>query len=142
MGNITPNASQLEAINSIDGPLLISAGPGTGKTATLVNRYANMVNNYGIKPENILMATFTEKAAKEIVTRISAVIPDFDLNDVYIGTFHSICLRIVRDNIAFVPGLKKNFTLMDDFDQKYFLYQKLTYDFSKLPNFSYLVSAD
>lgn len=138
MGNITPNASQLEAINSIDGPLLISAGPGTGKTATLVNRYANMVNNYGINPENILMATFTEKAAKEIVTRISAVIPDFDLNDVYIGTFHSICLRIVRDNIAFVPGLKKNFTLMDDFDQKYFLYQKLTYDFSKLPNFSYL----
>ena len=138
MGNITPNASQLEAINSIDGPLLISAGPGTGKTATLVNRYANMVNNYGINPENILMATFTEKAAKEIVTRISAVIPDFDLNDVYIGTFHSICLRIVRDNISFVPGLKKNFTLMDDFDQKYFLYQKLTYDFSKLPNFSYL----
>lgn len=138
MGNITPNASQLEAINSIDGPLLISAGPGTGKTATLVNRYANMVNNYGINPENILMATFTEKAAKEIVTRISAVIPDFDLNDVYLGTFHSICLRIVRDNIAFVPGVKKNFTLMDDFDQKYFLYQKLTYDFSKLPNFSYL----
>ena len=86
MGNITPNASQLEAINSIDGPLLISAGPGTGKTATLVNRYANMVNNYGINPENILMATFTEKAAKEIVTRISAVIPDFDLNDVYIST--------------------------------------------------------
>ena len=87
MGNITPNASQLEAINSIDGPLLISAGPGTGKTATLVNRYANMVNNYGINPENILMATFTEKAAKEIVTRISAVIPDFDLNDVYIVLF-------------------------------------------------------
>lgn len=138
MGNITPNEAQLEAINLIDGPLLISAGPGTGKTATLVNRYANMVNNYGIKPENILMATFTEKAAKEIVTRISAVIPDFDLNDVYIGTFHSICLRIVRDNIAFVPGLKKNFTLMDDFDQKYFLYQKLAYDFSRLPNFSYL----
>ena len=138
MENITPNASQLEAINLIDGPFLISAGPETGKTATLVNRYANMVNNYGINPENILMATFTEKAAEEIVTRISVVIPDFNLNDVYIGTFHSICLRIVRDNIAFVPGLKKNFTLMDDFDQMNFLYQKLTYDFSKLPNFSYL----
>lgn len=138
MGKALPNSNQLEAINTIDGPLLISAGPGTGKTATLVNRYANMVNNYGVKPENILMATFTEKAAKEIVTRISSVIPDFDLNDVYIGTFHSICLRIVRDNIAFVPGLKKNFTLMDDFDQKYFLYQKLTYDFSKLSHFTYL----
>lgn len=138
MGKMTPNQSQLDAINTIDGPLLISAGPGTGKTATLVNRYANMVNNYAVSPENIMMATFTEKAAKEIVTRISSVIPDFDLNDVYIGTFHSICLRIVRDNIAFVPRLKKNFTLMDDFDQKYFIYQRLTYDFSKLPHFSFL----
>ena len=138
MGGFAPNDMQLKAINTIDGPLLISAGPGTGKTATLVNRYANMVNNHGILPENIMMATFTEKAAKEIVTRISAVIPDFDLNDVYIGTFHSICLRIVRDNITYVPRLKKNFTLMDDFDQKYFIYQRLTYDFSKLPHFSYL----
>lgn len=138
MGKMSPNSNQLEAINTIEGPLLISAGPGTGKTATLVNRYVNMVSNNGIKPENIMMATFTEKAAKEIVTRISSVIPDFDLNDVFIGTFHSICLRIVRDNIAFVPRLKKNFTLMDDFDQKYFIYQRLTYEFSRLPHFSYL----
>ncbi|HQF36814.1 MAG TPA: UvrD-helicase domain-containing protein [Candidatus Dojkabacteria bacterium] len=138
MGKMAPNQRQLEAINTIEGPLFISAGPGTGKTATLVNRYANMVNQHGIQPENIMMATFTEKAAKEIVTRISAAIPDFDLNDVYIGTFHSICLRIVRDNIVFVPRLKKNFTLMDDFDHKYFIYQRLTYDFSKLPHFTYL----
>jgi superfamily I DNA and RNA helicases len=62
MGNVLPNSNQLEAINTIEGPLLISAGPGTGKTATLVNRYANMVNNHGIKPENIMMATFTEKS--------------------------------------------------------------------------------
>lgn len=138
MEKILPNIDQQEAIDTIDGPLLISAGPGTGKTATLVNRYANMVNNFRIKPENIMMATFTEKAAKEIITRISGIIPDFDLNDVYIGTFHSICLRIVRDNIAFIPSLKKNFTLMDDFDQKYFLYQKLNYDFGRLPNFKAL----
>ncbi|WP_207745349.1 ATP-dependent helicase [Clostridium tyrobutyricum] len=136
MAKVVPNKDQQEAINTIDGPLLISAGPGTGKTATLVNRYANMVNNHAIKPENIMMATFTEKAAKEIVTRISSVIPDFDLNDVYIGTFHSICLRIVRDNIAFIPNLKKNFTLMDDFDQKYFIYQKFNYDFGNLPHFN------
>ena len=138
MEKTVPNKDQLEAINTIDGALLISAGPGTGKTATLVNRYANMVNNHGIKPESIMMATFTEKAAKEIVTRISSVIPDFDLNDVYIGTFHSICLRIVRDNIAFVPNLKKNFTLMDGFDQKYFIYQKFSSDFSNLTYFSTL----
>ena len=138
MVKFVPNKDQQEAINTINGPLLISAGPGTGKTATLVNRYANMVNNYGIKPENIMVATFTEKAAKEIVTRISSVIPNFDLNDVYIGTFHSICLRIVRDNIAFIPNLKKNFTLMDDFDQKYFIYQKFNHDFARLAHFNNL----
>lgn len=138
MAEVKPNNEQLKAINTIEGPLLISAGPGTGKTATLVNRYANMVNNHGIKPENILMATFTEKAAKEIITRISNVIKDFDLNDVYIGTFHSICLRIVRDNIAFIPRVKKNFVLMDDFDQKYFLYQRFNNDFCRLPHFSFL----
>lgn len=140
MAKVTPNSDQQKAIDTIDGPLLISAGPGTGKTATLVKRYANMVNNHRIKPENILMATFTEKAAKEIVTRISSVIPDFDLNDVYIGTFHSICLRIVRDNLAFIPTLKKNFTLMDDFDQKYFIYQRYYYDFRPLPHFNDLIS--
>lgn len=135
MAKVVPNIDQQKAIDTIDGPLLISAGPGTGKTATLVNRYKNMVNNHNIRPENIMMATFTEKAAKEIITRISSVIPNFDLNEVYIGTFHSICLRIVRDNIAFIPTLKKNFTLMDDFDQKYFIYQKFNYYFKKLPHF-------
>lgn len=140
MTKVTPNKNQQKAIDTIDGPVLISAGPGTGKTATLVKRYANMVNNHGIKPENILMATFTEKAAKEIITRISSVIPDFDLNDIYIGTFHSICLRIVKDSLAFIPTLKKNFTLMDDFDQKYFIYQRYYYDFRPLPHFNDLIS--
>lgn len=140
MEKVIPNREQQEAIDSITGPVLISAGPGTGKTATLVNRYANMVNKHHIKPENILMATFTEKAAKEIITRISSVILDFDLNDVYIGTFHSICLRIVKDNLEFIPALKKNFTLMDDFDQKYFIYQRYYYDFKPLPHFNDLIS--
>ncbi len=138
MGRFSPNKSQQKAINIVEGPLLISAGPGTGKTATLVNRYANMVNNHGINPENILVTTFTEKAAKEIITRISAVIENVDLNDVYIGTFHSICLRLVRDNISFIPSLKKNFTLMDDFDQKYFIYQH--FNFGYLRSYPLLVN--
>lgn len=138
MTKAEPNKDQQEAIDTIDGPLLISAGPGTGKTATLVNRYLNMLE-HGIKPENILMATFTEKAAKEIITRISQKVSDIDLNEVYIGTFHSICLRIVKDNLAFVPTLKKNFTLMDDFDQKYFIYQRFYYDFKPLPHFEDLI---
>lgn len=136
MGKVMPNEQQRKVVEAIDGPVLISAGPDTGKTATLVNRYANMVNNHHIKPENIMMTMFTEKAAKEIITRISAVVAEFDLNDVYIGTFHSICLRIVRENIAFIPRLKKNFTLMDDFDQKYFLYQRFNYEFGRLLYFS------
>ena len=88
MAKVTPNKDQQEAINTIDGPMLISAGPGTGKTATLVNRYANMVNDHHIIPENILMATFTEKAAKEIITRITSANPNFELNEVNIATFH------------------------------------------------------
>lgn len=138
MGRFSPNKDQQMAIETVEGPLLISAGPGTGKTATLVNRYANMVNNHGISPENILVTTFTEKAAKEIITRISSVIENVDLNDVYIGTFHSICLRIVRDNISFIPTLKKNFTLMDEFDQKYFIYQNFNFGFMELPSFNEL----
>lgn len=133
------NKEQLEAINTINGPLLISAGPGTGKTATLVNRYLNMLQ-HGIEPANILMTTFTEKAAKEIITRISQHLPDLDLNEVYIGTFHSICLRIVRDNLSFIPNLKKNFSLMDDFDQKYFIFQNFNSSFGKLPHFWELFS--
>lgn len=138
MEKMVPNSEQEKAINTIEGPLLISAGPGTGKTATLVNRYAKMVIEHGISPENILVTTFTEKAAKEIITRISYEISDFDLNDVYIGTFHSICLRIVRDNIAFIPYVKKNFVLMDEFDQKYFIYQRFNSEFCRLPHFSVL----
>ncbi|WP_367946441.1 ATP-dependent helicase [Bacillus cereus] len=136
----SPNPDQQKAIDTINGALLISAGPGTGKTATLVNRYVNLIEK-GVRPENILMATFTEKAAKEIITRISSVVPDLDLNEVYIGTFHSLCLRIVKDNLAFIPTLKKNFTLMDDFDQKYFIYQNFNFAFGKLPHFWDLFSS-
>ena len=65
------NDKQLEAIKSIDGPLLIVAGPGTGKTYTLINRALNLIVNYGVSPSSILFATFTEKAASELITRLS-----------------------------------------------------------------------
>lgn len=139
MKEFIPNKEQEKAISTVYGPVLIAAGPGTGKTATLVNRYANMVNYHHIEPKSILMATFTEKASKEIITRISSLIPNFDLSDVHIGTFHSICLKIVKNNLAFTPNLRKNFTLMDDFDQKYFIYQRYYRDFKSLPNFNCLV---
>ncbi len=132
------NSRQKEAIITTEGPLLISAGPGTGKTATLVNRFAYLVKEKEVSPQNIMVATFTEKAAKEIITRISTIVSDFDLNEVYIGTFHSICLKIVRDNLEYVTGIRKNFILMDEFDQKYFIYQNLYKEFHRLENFQFL----
>ena len=113
------NDKQLEAIKSIDGPLLIVAGPGTGKTYTLINRALNLIVNYGVSPSSILFATFTEKAANELITRLSVELAkyniDFNPEDMYIGTFHSICLKIIKDNVS-LSTLKKNFKLYDQFD--------------------------
>lgn len=82
----TANKQQLEAINSLNGPLLIVAGPGTGKTFTLINRALNLIVNYGVKPEEILFATFTEKAANELITRLSFELDkngiDFNPNEI------------------------------------------------------------
>ncbi len=133
----TANKQQLEAINSLNGPLLIVAGPGTGKTFTLINRALNLIVNYGVKPEEILFATFTEKAANELITRLSFELDkndiDFNPNEMYIGTFHSICLRILKDNLAFT-NLKKNFNLYDQFDQQYFIYRHFN-DFKSIESF-------
>ena len=74
------NRQQLDAINCINGPLLIIAGPGTGKTYTLINRALNMIINNGIKPEKILFATFTEKAAKELITRLSFELDRYNID--------------------------------------------------------------
>lgn len=131
------NKRQLEAIKHKEGALLIVAGPGTGKTYTLINRAINLIVNEGVEPSKILFATFTEKAARELITRLSNALAEngieFNANEMYIGTFHSICLRILKDNIAFAD-LKKNFSLKDQFDQQYFIYQNYSL-FSKVDNF-------
>ena len=133
------NDKQLEAIKSIDGPLLIVAGPGTGKTYTLINRALNLIVNYGVSPSSILFATFTEKAANELITRLSVELAkyniDFNPEDMYIGTFHSICLKIIKDNVS-LSTLKKNFKLYDQFDQQYFIYRHFG-DFKSIPQFDF-----
>lgn len=105
---------------------MIIAGPGTGKTFTLVKRALYPIVEKGVKPENILIATFTEKAAKELITRISNELIKLNItvniNDLYIGTIHSICLRLIRENIEFTR-LRKNYRLLDEFDQKYLIYR-------------------
>jgi len=91
------NDAQRQAIKTTEGPLLITAGPGTGKTFTLVQRAIYLITECGVAPERIMIATFTEKAAKELITRITNELSKrnvvVNLNDMYIGTFHSICLH-------------------------------------------------
>ena len=96
------NEAQKEAISATDGLVLITAGPGTGKTFTLVKRAVYLIQECGIKPEQIMMATFTEKAAKELITRITNELAErnisVNVNEMYIGTFHSLCLQIIKEN--------------------------------------------
>ena len=134
------NENQRKAIKQTDGPVLIIAGPGTGKTATLVKRAIYLIVEKGVKPENIMIATFTEKAAKELITRITNELLKINLtvnvNDLYIGTLHSICLRLIKENIEFTR-LRKNYRLMDEFDQKYLIYLNHKI-FDAIPNIDFI----
>lgn len=122
------NAPQREAITSIEGPLRIIAGPGSGKTFTLVERIVHLLTAHQVTPNNLLVVTFTDKAARELVTRISNRLLELNkpinLNEMYLGTFHAVCLRILEEHREFTR-LKRNFILMDQFDQQYFLYRRL-----------------
>lgn len=110
------NENQRKAVVTTEGPLLIIAGPGSGKTFTLVERVIYLIVEKNVNPSNILISTFTEKAAKEIITRISNRLDDIgveiDINKMYIGTLHSICLRILKDNLQYTR-IKKNYRMMD-----------------------------
>lgn len=122
------NNNQIEAIKTTEGPLLIIAGPGTGKTYTLVKRIVYLITEKDIKPEEIFIATFTDKAARELVTRITnellALNIPVNLNEMYVGTFHSICLRILSDHLEYTR-IKKNYRMLDQFDQIYLIFQNI-----------------
>lgn len=138
------NPQQLEAILATDGPVLIIAGPGSGKTFTLVERIVYLITNKGVAPESLLVVTFTDKAARELTTRISNRLAElniqFNLNEMYLGTFHSICLRILEEYREFTR-LKRSFTLFDQFDQQYFIYQHIK-DFRTLPDAQLVMGDD
>ncbi|MFM1534819.1 UvrD-helicase domain-containing protein, partial [Helcococcus ovis] len=110
------NVKQEEAINKIDGPVLIIAGPGTGKTYTLVQRVINMVANLNIDPSQIMISTFTNKASFELIDRLSIKFKELnihkDVNDMMIGNFHSIARRILDEYIDFTP-LKRGYIQID-----------------------------
>ncbi|SMP59353.1 UvrD-helicase domain-containing protein [Noviherbaspirillum suwonense] len=144
------NCQQLEAILATDGPLLVIAGPGSGKTFTLVERIVHLITQKGGAPESLLVITFTDKAARGLTTRISNLLAElgiqFNLNEMYLGTFYSICLRLLEDYPEFTR-LKRSFTLFDQFDhfdqfdQQYFLYQHIT-NFRELPNAQRVIGDD
>ncbi len=117
------NPQQLDAVNTTDGPLLVLAGAGTGKTKVLTSRVIHIVNSYKASPLQILAVTFTNKAAAEMKKRIGAVIGD-QVNNLWIGTFHSIAARILRRHPE-VVGLSSDFTIIDDDDQTRLLKQIL-----------------
>ena len=129
------NEGQRKAISASNGPVLITAGPGTGKTFTLVQRAIYLIEECNVKPENIFIATFTEKAAKELITRITNELSDrgimANINEMYIGTFHSLCLRILKEHLEFTR-LRRNYRLLDAFDQQYMVFQNI-YRFRNIP---------
>ncbi|ACO86043.1 DNA helicase PcrA [Clostridium botulinum] len=110
------NKEQYEAAITIDGPLLILAGAGSGKTRVLTYRIAHMIENLNIYPSKILAITFTNKAAGEMKERIKALVGDV-VEGMWVSTFHSSCVRILRREIDKL-GYDKNFTIYDTYDQK------------------------
>ena len=137
-----PNPQQREAIHITEGPLLIIAGPGSGKTFTLVERIYHLISEHDIPPERLFVSTFTEKAAAELITRVSSRLAAdniaVNLNEMYIGTFHSICLRFLEEHRDFTR-LKRSFTVLDRFDQQYFLYQHL-FDYESIEGSEHIIN--
>ena len=107
------NNEQQKAVNHIDGPMLVLAGAGSGKTKVLTSRIANLINK-GISPYNILAITFTNKAAKEMRDRVVKLIGKEAYN-IQISTFHSLGLKILKENYNLL-GYEKNFTIIDSDD--------------------------
>ncbi len=109
------NPSQLEAVTYLDGPLLVLAGAGSGKTKVLATRIANLVENHGVPASGILAVTFTNKAAGEMRERLGALLGN-KASDMWLGTFHSLGLRILRRD-GHLLGLTRDMTIYDDSDQ-------------------------
>ncbi len=108
------NDRQRKAVLEKDGPLLILAGAGSGKTSVLTTKIAYLIKEKGVNPKNIVAITFTNKAAKEMKSRVISMIGNVGY-DIQISTFHSFGLRIIKENCEKL-GYEKNFTIIDSDD--------------------------
>jgi DNA helicase-2/ATP-dependent DNA helicase PcrA len=107
---------QRDAVRQTDGPVLIFAGAGSGKTRVLTHRVAYLVNEKKVFPDRILAVTFTNKAAGEMRTRFEEMV-GAAARDLWVGTFHATCLRILRRDGKRL-GIASNFAIMDETDQR------------------------
>lgn len=110
------NGPQREAVEALDGPVLVLAGAGTGKTRVLTTRLAHLLNTSRAYPSQILAVTFTNKAAQEMKHRVSTLLNGAPVEGWWLGTFHSLCARMLRRHAELV-GLSSNFTILDSDDQ-------------------------
>lgn len=110
------NPQQQEAVKTTEGPLLIMAGAGSGKTRVLTHRIAYLIVEKQVYPSNILAITFTNKAAREMRERIDALLGSGISENMWVSTFHSMCVRILRRHIDRI-GISKNFSILDASDQ-------------------------
>lgn len=117
------NDKQYEAVINTDGPCLVIAGAGSGKTKVLTHKIAYLMQEKDIKPWNILAITFTNKAANEMKERVEALVGD-DAKDMWIGTFHSICVKILRRFIDRI-GFDHSFVIFDTSDQRTLIKESL-----------------
>ncbi|RMH43956.1 MAG: ATP-dependent helicase [Gammaproteobacteria bacterium] len=134
MAKFTPNDAQRDAILHVDGPLYLTAGPGSGKTRVLLWRTLNLIVYHGVAPEKIFLSTFTEKAAKQLTDGLRSLLglvtnhtgQSFDLSGMYVGTVHSLCHRLLSDRRRFFADRHRPRppALLDDLGQ-YFHFNRL-----------------
>ena len=124
------NDEQSEAVRTTEGPLLIMAGAGSGKTRVLTHRIAYLLNEKGVSPYNILAITFTNKAAKEMKQRVEQLVGE-EASVIWMSTFHSMCVKILRRDADRI-GIERNFTIIDPTDQKSVIKDVLKNEKSKL----------
>ncbi|MBV1867589.1 MAG: UvrD-helicase domain-containing protein [Marinosulfonomonas sp.] len=110
------NPAQREAVEALDGPVLMLAGAGTGKTKALTTRIAHLLNTGRARPNEILAVTFTNKAAREMKNRVGRLLGQTVEGMPWLGTFHAVCVKLLRRHAELV-GLKSNFTILDTDDQ-------------------------
>lgn len=138
------NPVQSEAVQAIEGPILVVAGAGSGKTSVLTRRIANLIEAHDVFPSKIMAITFTNKAANEMKSRIEQLVGPVT-NQMWVGTFHSICVRILRRD-GHLIGYGTDFVIYDTTDQKSLLktcYKALNIDEKNTPikHYQYKISA-